>query len=137
MIVNFISKESWMNISPYFHQMAFSNKDFSLIENIDFACSLVNDDTTLGYCTFRVLDKTHVYMQYGGAVDLGAYLNFKAYLTLVEALKKEYMHITTLIKNDNVPMLKMAMKAGFRIVGIRFIKNEIYLEHSIEVNHGL
>lgn len=137
MIVNFISKEQWKNISPYFHGMIFSNKEFSEIENIDFACSLVDGESTLGYCTFRILDKTHVYMQYGGAIDKGLFINLKAYTTLIEALKKEYLYITTLIKNDNFTMLKMAMKAGFKIVGIRIIKNEIYLEHSIEVNHGL
>ncbi len=133
MFINYIAKEKWKDISPYFHSMAFNNKDFSEIENIDFACSVVDGDSTLGYCTFRVLDKSHVYMQFGGAVDKGSYKNLAAYMAVINALKKEFIHITTLIKNDNFVMLKMAMKAGFKIVGIRMVKGEIYLENSIEV----
>lgn len=50
-----------------------------------------------------------------------------------EFCEKDYKRITTYIENKNTPMLKFAMKIGFRITGIRNYKNEILLEHLLEL----
>ena len=74
-------------------------------------------------------------MQYGGAVKKG-YKTLSAYLKMIELLKGSFLNITTLIENTNHPMIKLAMKAGFNINGIRIKSGNIYLEHLIEVKHG-
>jgi len=134
--LNFYTKDEWQEYSKQFHALVFNNSDFSDIENIDFACVVFDKDTAIGFSTMRVLDKYHVYMQYGGTLDKSNYTNLKGYLKLIEALKDNFLNITTLIENNNKSMIKLAMKAGFEIIGIRYKKGSIYLEHSIEVKHG-
>ena len=50
----------------------------------------------------------------------------------VEWCKPRYKRITTLIENKNTVMLKMAMKVGFRVIGVRNFQGSILLEHLLE-----
>lgn len=134
--LKFYSKSEWLEYSKQFHALVFDNSDFSEIENIDFACVMFDEDKAIGFATMRILDKYHVYMQYGGSLDKTNYTNLKGYLKVIEALKENFLNITTLIENNNKTMIKFAMKAGFEIIGIRYKKGSIYLEHSIEVKNG-
>lgn len=134
--LKFYNKSEWEQYSKHFHALVFNNSDFSELENIDFACVVFDKDEPIGFATMRVLDKLHVYMQYGGSLTKNNYTNLKGYLELIEALKSQFENITTLIENKNQTMIKFAMKAGFEIIGVRYKKNCLYLEHSIEVKHG-
>lgn len=135
MVVKIYSKKEWLEYSSQFHDVVFNNPEFKEIENIDFSLVAFDGDEVLGFATIRVLDKFHAYMQYGGAVKKG-YKTLSAYLKMIELLKGSFLNITTLIENTNHPMIKLAMKAGFNINGIRIKSGNIYLEHLIEVKHG-
>lgn len=135
MVIKIYSKKEWLEYSSQFHDVVFNNPEFKEIENIDFSLVAFDGDEVLGFATIRVLDKFHAYMQYGGAVKKG-YKTLSAYLKMIELLKGSFLNITTLIENTNHPMIKLAMKAGFNINGIRIKSGNIYLEHLIEVKHG-
>lgn len=135
MVIKIYSKKEWLEYSSQFHDVVFNNPEFKEIENIDFSLVAFDGDEVLGFATIRVLDKFHAYMQYGGAVKKG-YKTLAAYLKMIELLKGSFLNITTLIENTNHPMIKLAMKAGFNINGIRIKSGNIYLEHLIEVKHG-
>lgn len=135
MVIKIYSKKEWLEYSSQFHDVVFNNPEFKEIENIDFSLVAFDGDEALGFATIRVLDKFHAYMQYGGAVKKG-YKILSAYLKMIELLKGSFLNITTLIENTNHPMIKLAMKAGFNINGIRIKSGNIYLEHLIEVRHG-
>lgn len=133
MYLEFVDKNAWKeHFSETLMSLVFDMPDFHLIESVDYAVLIKDEDDILGFSTCRALDKSHIYMQYGGSLQK-SFKNLSSYLLLVNTLKKEYSTITTYIENTNTSMLKIAMKAGFRIIGLRSFKNKIYLEHCIEV----
>jgi len=73
--------------------------------------------------------KDHVEIHYAGYTDkfkgFQAPNNFKEVLRFIH---KEYEYCTIRISNENVPALKVAMKAGFRIFGIRLVDTYVWVE---------
>ena len=43
-----------------------------------------------------------------------------------------YKRITTYIQNTNSPMLRIAMKVGFKIIGTRTFKGDVMVEFLLE-----
>lgn len=120
----------WKNLSESAHLICFNEKRSGDLDRIDYALVIKDDGGLVGYCTARELDKDSVYWQYGGAFP-GTHSSAKAvgaYEELVEWTLERYERITTLVENTNVRYLKLAMHAGFRIIGCRFFKGDILVE---------
>ncbi len=133
-LVTFTPQE-WEGFSENAHKIAFQEHKPAHFDRIDFALLAVGrDETPAAYVTCRELDHASVYWQFGGAMpgSKGGIPAFRAYEAFVRHAKTHYERVTTLIENTNTPMLKMAMKVGFRIVGIRNFKGSILLEHLLE-----
>lgn len=130
-----IPKEEWALFSEKSHLIVFKENKPVDFERIDFALvAEVRASEILGYVTCRETDSHTLYWQFGGAYPRAknSSLSFLGYTAFVNWTKQHYARVHTLIENNNIVMLKMAMKAGFRIIGIRNFNNHILLEHAME-----
>lgn len=137
-VVEKFSPREWEQFSETAHRICFKEHKPSEWDRIDFALMVKNNSRLLGYLTCREIDAETLYWQFGGAFPQtkDTATSFKGYEAFVAYCKPLYKRVTTLIENTNTVMLKMAMKVGFRIVGIRFFKGTILLEHLLEFNHA-
>lgn len=135
MRVTRLSPAEWQGFSENAHLIAFGKKKSVDQERIDYALVATSDGGELiGYVTVKEMDAETVYWQFGGAFPPGrgsprAWTGYKA---LLDWTASRYKRMTTLIENTNVPMLKLAMHAGLRVIGVRNYKGEVLLEHGIE-----
>lgn len=101
-------------------------------ERLDFALLAVAkaNNTPVAYMTLRELDKESVYLKHGGAFDpvRGTVMVLESYQAMLAHLDDRYLRQSTLVQNNNVAYLKLAMAVGFRVVGIRNFKGIILLE---------
>jgi len=127
-----VHKDEWKKMSYNAHLTCFGEFRDPELDRIDYALLVVDDEAPLAYCTVREVDKATAYMQYGGAFpSLAKYKVLSAYLLMMKHLAGNYIRGTTLIENTNLGMLKMAMKAGWLIKGLRVFDQSILLEHQI------
>jgi len=131
-----ISKDEWNKISYESHLLVFNEQKDRSKEKIDFAllATLQPEDKLMGYVTCKEMDSDHVYWQYGGIYPDARYTKhtLSGYCMMLNYCGLKYKRITTLIENTNKPMLKLAAKANFIIVGIRSASNAVLLEHLLE-----
>lgn len=132
--VDCLDAKEWASYSEQAHLICFAKHKPVSLERIDFALVARRGDQLLGYVTCRELDGESLYWQFGGAFPgtLSTSLSWLGYQALVEHCKPRYKRISTLIENNNLVMLKMAMKVGYRIIGLRNFKGTILLEHGLE-----
>lgn len=132
--VDRIEKEAWSVLSEHAHIISFEEKKPREWDRIDYALIVNKDNVPMGFVTCREHDAHTLYWQFGGAFPgtKETSLSFLGYQALVQYVKPQYKRLTTLIENENTAMLKMAMKVGFRIVGIRFYNGSVLLEHVLE-----
>lgn len=120
--------EEWVKYSEDSHVAVFKECRPSGMDRITYALAAVDDIGVIGYVTCRETDSESLYWQHGGAVEsrygIAAYRGFEAFLENAKAYKR----VTTLVKNDNIKYLHLLMKFGFRIIGLRCIVGEIFLE---------
>ena len=127
-----LDPEQWSVFSEDAHRASFSEFRPAYMDRIDYAL-LAHDSTkrgVLGYVTIRELDAESVYWQYGAAFDSIAkgVLVSRVYQRFIDYMREKYKRITTLVENTNVSYLKLAMKMGFRIIGVRNFKGMILVE---------
>lgn len=129
-----IPKEDWPSFSEHAHMAVFKREKPAHFDRIDFALVSMMDDKIMGYVTCREHDHETLYWQFGGAFQdaKNSMRVLPCYLEMVNSCKADYKRISTLIENTNIPMLRLAMKAGFRIMGVRAYQNSILLEHLLE-----
>lgn len=136
LVVDQIGAKEWSLLSQDAHLVVFNEIKPPELDRIDFALITrrESDVTPMGYMTCREFDAQTLYWQFGGAFPgtRESSLTFLAYRSFVDFCAKRYARVTTLIENDNFVMLKMAMKVGFKIVGIRVFRGHILLEHLLE-----
>jgi RimJ/RimL family protein N-acetyltransferase len=121
----------WALLAERAHLSVFDETRAKDMDRIDFALLMLNYEMLQGYITCRELDKESLYWQFGGAFP-SAHSTIRSSLAYDEAIRwcKEqgYKRITTLVENENVRYLKMAMHYGFRIIGCRFFDGKILVE---------
>lgn len=128
--------EQWYACSKEAHLAIFRELREPWIDRINYALLARIGPTPVGYVTVKETDRESAYWQYGGALDeykgITAVRAFQAILT---DARGRYHRLTTYVKNDNVNYLHMAMRFGFRVIGIRVFKGEIFLELYQEFDH--
>lgn len=129
-----ILPKDWVVLAENAHLICFLEKRSSDTDRIDFALVVKREGVLLSYITCREADKDTLYWQFGGAFPgtKSTSLSFLAYQDCVNYCKERYKRICTLIENSNTVMLKMAMKVGFKIVGLRVSNHGVLLEHLLE-----
>lgn len=123
------SPEKWASYSKDAHKAVFGETREPSLDRISYAILVHNEDRPIGFTTCREIDAESLYWQYGGCFkgNVGV-ASVRAFEALFNESKEKYKRITTLVKNDNVNYLHMLMKFGFRAIGIRYFKNEVFLE---------
>lgn len=126
-------KAEWDKYAEYAHLVCFDEHRPKEMNRYDFALVAEEDGKPLTYMTCREFDSETIYMAYGGSFPSakGTIKSFRAYELCLEYLSKQYSQGTTLIENDNYPMLKFAMKQGLKVIGVRSFKDSVLLEHLI------
>lgn len=131
-----VDGEQWKQFAGDAHRAVFDEIQPPEYERIDFAILAVSsqDDRALGYITLRELDQESVYLKYGGTFDIirGTKHSYEAYLACLRWLLARYKRLTTLVENTNKVYLKMAISAGFTIIGIRNFKGSVLVELFME-----
>lgn len=126
--------EDWAKLSEDAHKLAFETIKPVQSERIDYALVCVEGTQLKGYLTAKEMDSETVYWQFGGAFPgtKGTHYTFKGYLAFVRWTKEHYKRIQTRIENTNTAMLHFAMKAGFVVVGVRYVQGSTLLELELE-----
>ena len=123
------SPEKWANYSQNAHKAVFGEMRDPSLDRISYAMLVHNDERPIGFTTCREIDSESIYWQYGGCFKGNVGIpSVRAFEAVFNDSKQKYKRITTLVKNDNVNYLHMLMKFGFRAIGLRTFKNEIFLE---------
>lgn len=132
-----IPKEEWVQLADLAHTAIFKEGRPTTQDRIDFALLAVDlpSDILLGYVTCREISPTLLYWSYGGAFPPAALSPFawRSYEALhAKSWQLGYKTILTLIGNANAPMLRLAAKLGYKIIGLRHVENTTLLEHQID-----
>lgn len=129
-----LSPSEWALYSKDAHAVCFSEHMPTGLERITFALLAVENGEPCAYMTCRENDAETIYWQYGGSFPgtKDTTKSFRAYQAFTRWHKERYKRAVTYIENDNFVMLKMAMKIGFKIQGLRYFKNSVLLEHLLE-----
>jgi len=136
--IEVLSPKVWVEqYSENAHKIAFAKHKPAAWDRIDFALLAVNetDNQIMGYLTCREHDHETIYLQFGGAMPgtKGSGRTQLAFGVMLDHLFSLYKRVTFLVENDNFAMLKLAMNAGFKVIGIRNYHGTVLLEHGREV----
>lgn len=133
--VRYFSPQDW---NKYFareaHIICFKEIREPEMNRIDYALVTFDKDIPSTFCTCRELDAESVYWQYGGVfpnIEKSVSV-WKNYVGVRDYSLERYKKVFTRIQNTNLPMLKLAMQAGFIIIGVMNFKAEIFLELLLE-----
>ena len=130
-----LSKEEWKHLCANAHLVCFNESRDPEMDRIDFALLTVKDSVPGAFVTIREVDSESIYWQYGGAFPSirGTTEVLKHYKSFFNwCADSGYKRASTLIENTNVPMLKLAMHCGYRIIGIRMFGGLILCELKVE-----
>lgn len=131
-----ITKEDWASVSHDAHLIAFGKNRKPESERIDFALLVESDaGVPMQYATCREHDSDSLYFQFGGSFPgtKGTILSLRSLELLLNWIQNNgYQRISFLVENTNQAMLKLAMRCGFLITGVRYFKSSVLLEHARE-----
>jgi RimJ/RimL family protein N-acetyltransferase len=140
-----IPKESWHSLAEKAHLIVFNETKKPEMDRIDYALVVESDaGIPMQYATCREHDSESVYFQYGGSFPgtKGSPKSLRCMEKIMEwAEFAGYKRISFLVENTNEAMLKLALRCGFLITGIRNYKGRVLLEHikefpTLALNHG-
>lgn len=121
---------NWESISKDAHTAIFGEVRPDTLNRHHFVVVVFGDKKIGGYFTCLEQDSETVYIQYGGVFP-----NFKesiyvlrGYAEMLKDLAVDFKRAWTRIENTNIPMLKMALKMGFVIMGTYFFNGKLFLE---------
>lgn len=129
--------EDWATYSEDAHVAVFGVKKPAAWDRLSFALLAIENDTPVGYVTCQ--ERTHemLYWQFGGSFPgaRGGVLAWTAWKGFLDwAIHSGYKYVTFQVANTNQAMLKMAMKSGFKISGVRAWGQYTLLEHVLEIS---
>ncbi len=117
------------------HRAVFGKLKPAGFDRIDYALLAVSDGVPRAYATAKETDFETVHWEFGGAFagtigTTASYRAFKGFIAAEQEAKRK--RIRFYVENTNEPMLKLAMKTGFRIQGLRNYGGTVLLEHVLE-----
>lgn len=133
MTVKKVAKDDWAILAENAHLIVFNEIKKPEMDRIDFALVVeAESGLPMQYATCRELDSESLYLQYGGSFPgtKGTIQSHRCMEKIIHwAEFAGYKRISFLVENVNEAMLKLAMRTGFLIVGLRNFKGQILLEH--------
>ena len=133
-----LNKQEWTKFSEDAHAAVFGKVKPAEWDRIDYAWLVVQGDKPVSYVTVRELDHESVYWQFGGGFPWAwksILMNMSLQLMLAEQAKVS-KSVSCRVENLNYPMLRLALKHGFLIIGTRHIKTTTLVELAKELSNG-
>jgi hypothetical protein len=117
------------------HVVTFNEHRPSEMNRYDFALIAVKDGKLIAYGLCREFDSESLYLGFGGCFPehQKSRSAVEWYEKGVEWSLQRYKRVTTLIENENVPMLRVAFHCGLRVIGVKIFKQQIFCELMREV----
>lgn len=127
-----LSPDQWGALSEKMHLVVFDKLRPKELERISFALIAECNEQLGGYITCKEMDSETLYIQYGGAFPNFSKSHYVlgGYLEMIKWCTQNYARVWTRIENKNVPMIKLALQAGFIVTGTSLMKNNLYVEFS-------
>lgn len=124
-----LSPSEWSKVSQNAHMAGFGELREPDVDRIDYALFVHDGGKPCAYVTIDETEKTIAYMHFGAAFPgtRGTVWAVKCYMMAVNYLKERYEIIHTHTKNYNLPVIKMALAAGFLIIGTKTYHGEVSL----------
>lgn len=129
---NIISREIWLQDFGYdAHQDLFGNFDLETMPFFDFAVLVTSEENErLTYGLAKEVDRDSLYFTYGGMFSKfrNQKMGAECFHAVVDAAKSDYKRAGFATKTSNIGMIKLGFNEGFEIVGLRLIKEILYVE---------
>ena len=121
--------EEWFACSEQAHLAVFKKLRPPWVERISFALVAMCGSEVIGYATCRETDCESLYWQFGGSLDRdNPVRTVRGFQAILSDTRSRYKRVTTYVRNDNCGYMNLLMKHGFRAIGLRVFKTEIFLE---------
>lgn len=126
-----LGKSVWLKeLSEKAHFSTFGMMRPKESERVDFALLVSQDLDPMGYVSCIEMDSETLYWQQGGIFkhkqkSFGVYPSTRA---IFNWSLKNYQYVQCRVTNQNLAMLHLGMKLGFRIVGTRCSNGILYCE---------
>lgn len=115
-----ISKQDWIDkFSKIAHESVFGSKNEDFYR-IDFAILVTTETDVVTYVTCREVNKETVLMSYGGSFRKNNHMTLFAVKRILDICTQEYKTIVAFVENTNFAMLRIFLKIGLKITGLRF-----------------
>ena len=128
----YIHGDQWKKFAKRAHDEVFLQTKDPQKDRSDFAVLGLCNGAPCGWSSFIELDADTLYIQYGG---LFAHKRKTPYaLSIYKKMhewiddQKKWARVLMCVANDNVPMLKVALSCGMKIVGTRTVGSEVMVE---------
>jgi RimJ/RimL family protein N-acetyltransferase len=140
MILHQVSPAEWSTLSRDAFVVTFGQARPAELDRIDFALLAAEspDSRPGGFITCQERDRDTLYWQFGGTFPgtRGTASSFRYAQAALRWCQERYRQVTLSVHNQNTVMLKMALALGFRIVGVRVVSGDIFVEHLLEFHGG-
>jgi len=140
MIISKVPAKEWKTFSKGAMAEMFSVTNSLEWELIDFVLVGRDEKTDglVGFITCKETAAYALYWEYGGLFPehQGRGQVVKLIRQAIDWAKERYKLVYFLVKQDNVPMHKLALAVGFLIMGIRHINGTILVEYILEFEEG-
>lgn len=128
-----LTREDWRVLSDQAHLASFGEHRPPNFERIDFALLIVERETNIpqGYITCTALNSELLKWGFGGAFPLakGTYKVMAGYRLALEFCRaKGWLHVVTLVKNDNFASLRMHLKERWKPIGVTNFLGDVLVE---------
>lgn len=126
-----VSKEMWVEtFSEKAHSSSFGEYRPKASERIDFALIVAENMEPIGYATCIEMDAHTLYWQMGGAFKHSQKTRsvVPGFLEIYRWSLNNYRYVSTRVSAENVAMLHLEMKMGFRICGTRTFGGVVYCD---------
>lgn len=135
-----IPADQWAHVSQKTHEICFGVSRPPSLDRIDYALVALDDAKVVGYVTVREHSSEQAYLQFGGILpDERGRKTLERFARTIHWLREtgKYKRLTLSIGNEHVPMLKLALLTGFRVVGVRTFHSAVLLEHLLDFEKGI
>jgi RimJ/RimL family protein N-acetyltransferase len=134
-LIHRLTVDEWRIFAEDAHLAVFNERRIHTLDRVDYALlgTTADSATVLGYATVSELDSESVYLQHGGVFEKG-FKSWQLYTSMLDTVRKDYKRVFTRVENINTVYIKMAIKAGFKIIGTRTFQGSVLVEFYMEFN---
>jgi len=135
-VIEVLQPAAWATVSEGTHFEVFGTLKPKDWDRIDYALLALREGEALpiAYMTCREVSRDCVYWQFGGSFPeiRGTLASWAIYKEFIEWARKKYKMVSTYTANDNYSYLRMALKAGFKIIGTRNVDGEVFVDLNLD-----